>query len=180
VKRKTILFGLGTNELLLSLHGLLFILIVGFASYIFGAIYFKRIESEIYIRRLKISSLVTFLLVLGLMISGILPDVNFGSGLLSATYTNSYGNFTQSVNDTTVGAFTGPLLFDMMEHVSFVGLALTGVVTYLIWDYGELVVTDKRVKWSTLSIILVIVAWLLVLGVIGTIMTKTLTFPPGT
>jgi hypothetical protein len=90
------------------------------------------------------------------------------------------GNFTQSISDSSAAAFTGPLLFDMMEHVSFVGLALTGVITYLIWNFGVLVITDRRVKWSVLSIILVTMAWLLVLGVIGTIMTKTLTFPPGT
>jgi hypothetical protein len=120
-------------------------------------------------------------MVLGLMVSGILPDVNFGSGaLLSASYSNDYGNFTQSISDASAAAFTGPLLFDMMEHVSFVGLALTGVITYLIWNFGVLVITDRRVKWSVLSIILVTMAWLLVLGVIGTIMTKTLTFPPGT
>jgi hypothetical protein len=172
--------GLGPNELMLSIHGLFFILIVGFGSYTFGAIYFKRFESEVYMTRLKISSLVTFLMVLGLMISGILPDINFGSGaVLSASYVNDYGNFTQTISDASVGAFTGPLLFDMMEHISFVGLALTGVVTYLIWTYGSLVITDRRVKWSILSLILVTVAWLLVLGVVGTIMTKTLTFPPG-
>lgn len=174
------LFGLGPNELLLSIHGLIFILIVGFASYIFGAIYFKRIESETYVKRLKISALVTFLLVLGLMISGMLPDTNFGSGAtLTASYTNNYGNFTQSISDASVGAFTGPLLFDMMEHISFIGLTLTAIITYLIWNYGELVITDMRVKWSILSLIIVTGAWLIVLGVVGTIMTKTLTFPPG-
>jgi len=174
------LFGLGPNELLLSIHGLLFILIVGFGSYIFGAIYFKETGSEVHMTRLKISSLVTFFLVLGLMITGILPDTNFGSGaLLSASYSNAYGNFTQIVTDESAGNFTGPLLFDMMEHVSFVGLALTGVITYLIWNFGNLVFTDGRVKWSVLSIILVTMAWLIVLGVVGTIMTKTLTFPPG-
>jgi hypothetical protein len=174
------LFGLGPNELMLSIHGLVFILIVGFASYVFGGIYFTKEPSKAFVTRLKFSALFTFLLTLGLMISGILPDVNFGSGaLLSASYGNDYGNFTQSITDASVGSFTGPLLFDMMEHISFVGLALTGVITYLIWSFGELVVTDKRVKWSVLSLILVTVAWLLVLGVVGTIMTKTLTFPPG-
>lgn len=175
------IFGFGPNELLLSIHGLLFILIVGFASYIFGGIYFTKTPEKAFITRLKFSALATFLLVIGLMVSGILPDVNFGAGaFLSASYGNDYGNFTQSISDASVGAFTGPLLFDMMEHVSFVGLAVTGVVAYLIWDFGELVITDRRVKWSILSLIVVTVAWLLVLGVVGTIMTKTLTFPPGT
>lgn len=165
---------------MLSLHGLFFILIVGFGSYVFGAIYFKRIESDVYVTRLKISALATFLAVFGLTITGILPDVNFASNFLSASYSNDYGNFTQNVGAITVGNFTGPLLFDMMEHISFVGLALTGVVTYLIWNFGKLVITDRRVKWSVLSLMLVTIAWLLVLGVVGTIMTKTLTFPPGT
>lgn len=172
--------GLGPNELMLSIHGLLFILIVGFASYTFGGIYFTKETSSTFVFRLKFSALVTFLLTLGLMISGMLPDVSFGDAtLLTATYSSAYGNFTQNVGAASAGNFTGPLLFDMMEHVSFVGLALVGVVTYLIWDYGSLVITDRRVKWSVLSLIFVTVAWLLVLGVIGTLMTKTLTFPPG-
>lgn len=173
-------FGLGPNELLLSVHGLMFILIVGFASYLFGGIYFTKTADKVFMTRLKVSALVTFLLVLGLMVSGVLPDVNFGSGaIFTASYANDYGNFTQSISDASVGSFTGPLLFDMMEHISFVGLALAGVVTYLIWDFGEVVITDGRVRWSILSLILVTVAWLLVLGVVGTLMTKTLTFPPG-
>jgi hypothetical protein len=175
------MFGFGPNELLLSVHGLAFILIVGFASYIFGAIYFTKTPDKVFITRLRISAVVTFLLVLALMVSGILPDVNFGSGAtFTAAYANDYGNFTQTVSDVSAGSFTGPLLFDMMEHISFVGLALTGVVTYLIWEFGELVITDGRVRWSMLSLILVTVAWLIVLGVVGTLMTKTLTFPPGT
>ncbi len=174
------IFGLGPNELLLSLHGLVFILIVGFASYIFGAIYFTKEPTKTFMTRLKVSSLITFLLVVGLLVSGVLPDVNFGSGsLLSASYTNDYGNFTQTISDATAANFTGPLLFDVMEHVSFIGGVLSGVITFLIWDFGELVVTETKAKWSVLSLIFVTVAWLLVLGVIGTIMTKTLTFPPG-
>ncbi len=174
------LFGLGPNELLLSIHGLVFILIVGFASYIFGAIYFTKEPSKSFVTRLKVSSLVAFLLVVGLLVSGILPDVNFGSGAtLTGAYTNNYGNFTQIISDASAANFTGPLLFDMMEHVSFIGGVLAGVVTFLIWDFGELVVTEPKAKWSVLSLIFVTVAWLLILGVIGTIMTKTLTFPPG-
>jgi hypothetical protein len=174
------LFGLGPNELLLSIHGLVFILIVGFASYIFGAIYFTKEPSKSFMTRLKISSLVTFLLVVGLLVSGILPDINFGSGsTLTSSYTNDYGNFTQTVSDASVAGFTGPLLFDMMEHVSFIGGVLAGVITFLVWDFGELVVTEPKAKWSVLSLIFVTVAWLIVLGIIGTIMTKTLTFPPG-
>ncbi len=173
------LFGLGPNELLLSVHGLLFILIVGFASYVFGAIYFTKEPNKTFMTRLKVSSLVTFFLVVGLLVSGVLPDVNFGSGVLTASYTNEYGNFTQTINDASAANFTGPLLFDMMEHVSFIGGVLTGVITLLVWDYGELVITEPKAKWSVLSLIFVTVAWLLVLGVIGTILTKTLTFPPG-
>lgn len=172
--------GLGPNELMLSLHGLLFILIVGFASYTFGGIYFTKEAGPTFVFRLKFSALMTFLLTLGLMVSGILPDINFGDAtLLTAAYSSPYGNFTQNVAAASAGNFTGPLLFDMMEHVSFVGLAMVAVITYLIWDYGSLVITDKRVKWSVLSLIFVTVAWLLVLGVVGTLMTKTLTFPPG-
>jgi hypothetical protein len=174
-------FGLGPNELMLSIHGLLFILIVGFASYVFGGIYFTKEPSQAFLTRLKLSALVTFLLVFGLMITGVIPDANgFAAGAtLTGSWSNDYGNFTQTISDASVGNFTGPLLFDMMEHISFVGLALTGVITYLIWDFGELVITDKRVKWSVLAVVFVTVAWLLVLGVVGTIMTKTLTFPPG-
>ncbi len=171
---------LGPNELFLSVHGLVFILLVGFASHVFGAIYFTKQPDKTFMTRLKISSLVTFLLVVGLMVSGVLPDVNFGAGAtLSASWSSDYGNFTQTISDSSVGSFTGPLFFDMMEHVSFIGVALTGVITFLIWYYGDLVVTERTARLSVLSLILVSVAWLLVLGVIGTLMTKTLTFPPG-
>jgi hypothetical protein len=174
-------FGLGPNELWLSLHGLIFILIVGFASYTFGGIYFTKDPTPVFVTRLKFSALVTFILTFVLMISGILPDTNFGNAtMLTAAYSSSYGNFTQNVGAVAAGNFTGPLLFDMMEHISFVGLALVGVITYLVWDFGALVVTDGRVRMSVLSIIFVTVAWLIVLGVVGTLLTKTLTFPPGT
>ena len=173
--------GLGPNETLLSVHGLVFILIVGFASYVFGGIYFTKDPDRAFILRLKFSALITFILTLGLMVSGILPDTNFGDAtLLTAAYGNSYGNFTQNVGAVSAGNFTGPLLFDMMEHISFVGLALAGVITYLIWVYGPLVITDRKVKMSVLTLIFVTVGWMCVLGVVGTIMTKTLTFPPGT
>lgn len=173
--------GLGPNELMLSVHGLVFILIVGFASYVFGGIYFTKDPSTQFITRLKFSALITFLLTLGLMISGMIPDTNFGNAtLLTAAYGNDYGNFSQNVGAVSAGNFTGPLFFDMMEHISFVGLALVAVITHLIWDFGALVVTDRKVKMSVLSLIFVTVAWLIVLGVVGTIMTKTLTFPPGT
>jgi hypothetical protein len=85
-----VIFGLGWNELLLSVHGLVFILIVGFAAYIFGAIYFEKTPDKTFIKRLKLSALLTFILVLALMISGMLPYTNFGSGAtLTAAYTNN-------------------------------------------------------------------------------------------
>ncbi len=175
------MFGLGPQETWLSIHGLIFILLVGFASYVFGAIYFTKQPDKSFMFRLKVSSLAAFLLVVALMVSGVLPDMNgFAAGAtLTGSWSNDYGNFTQTVSDVSVGNFTGPLLFDFMEHISFIGVALTGLVTFLIWEYGEMVVTDRTARWSVLSLILVTVAWLVVLGVVGTLMTKTLTFPPG-
>jgi hypothetical protein len=67
----------------------------------------------------------------------------------------------------------------MMEHISFVGLALTGVITYLIWVFNAMVISDRLVRRSILSLIIVTEAWLFILGVVGTLMTKTSTFPPG-
>ena len=174
-------FGLGPNEVYLYIHGLLFILIAGFACYLFGGIYFTKTPDKTFMFRLRYSALITFFLVLGMTITGLLPDMSgFGSGaFLTSSWQTTYGNFTQSITDTSLGNFTGPYIFDMMEHISFVGLAMVGVVTYLIWDFGELVVTEARVKWSILAIMFVTVAWLIILGVVGTILTKSLTFPPG-
>jgi hypothetical protein len=145
---------------------------------VFGAIYLTTTPDERLIRRLKSLSLLSFILAVVLLITGILPDINFGFGAsFSYSVANDFGNFTANVSDTSLAALTGPLLFDMMEHVTLIGPAIAGVVTLLIWHYGEFVVTDPKIKRSVLILMLTGAAWLFVLIWIGMYLTKILTFP---
>lgn len=98
---------------------------------------------------------------------------------MSGTYSTAFGNYTASVSDAALGNFTGPLLFDMMEHVSLLGPAIAGVITGLIWYYKEKVLSDPEVKRSVLILLTIAIAWMLILATMGVIMVKTLTYPPG-
>lgn len=174
------MFGIGRHTVWLDMHGLLMFLTLIFGAYLFGAIYFARDPSEEHVRRLKISGVVTFALFLLLMISGIVPDAAFDSGAtFSARTSNDFGTFTSHVTDSTLGAFTGPLLFDMMEHVSLIVPGLVAVVGYLILHFGREAMTVPAIRRSVLSLMLVTAGWTLVLGMIGVYITKVLTFPAG-
>jgi hypothetical protein len=174
------MFGIGPNTVWLDLHGLLMFLILIFAAFLFGAIFFAKQPDAQLVRRLKISSAVTFVLLLLLMISGIIPDTAFGAG---ATFTqatsNDFGTFKSIVTDSGLGNFTGPLLFDLMEHVTLIVPGLAAVVGYLIWHYGGKVITVPSIKRSVLSLMLLAGTWTMVLGAIGVYITKVLTFPAG-
>jgi hypothetical protein len=145
---------------------------------VFGAIYLSSQADERLVRRLKWLSIFSFVLVVLLLITGILPDINFGFGA-TFTYTasNDFGNFTATVSDASLSNLTGPLLFDIMEHVTLIGPAIAGVITLLIWHYGELVITDPRIKRSVLVLMLTGGAWLFVLLWVGMYLMKILTFP---
>jgi len=78
------MFGLGWNTVLLDLHGVLMFVTLIFSAFLFGAIFFVRQPDAVMVRRLKVSSIVAFVGLLGLMITGIIPDISFGSGGPSA------------------------------------------------------------------------------------------------
>jgi hypothetical protein len=174
------MFGLGWNTVLLDLHGVLMFVTLIFSAFLFGAIFFVRQPDALMVRRLKVSSIVAFVGLLGLMITGIIPDISFGSGgTFSGTVTNDFGTFVTKVTDTTLGNFTGPLLFDMMEHVSLIVPGLAAVIGFLILYLGRRVMTEPAIRGSVLSLMLVAGAWTFVLGAIGVYITKILTFPAG-
>ncbi len=174
------MFTIGPNTIWLDLHGLLMFLILIFAAFLFGAIFFAKDPDERLVRRLKISAAVTFVLLMLLMITGMIPDINFAAGAtFTHTTTNDFGAFKAVVTDTSLGNFTGPLLFDMMEHVTLVVPGLSAVVGFLIFYYGARVITNPTIKWSVLSLMFLAGAWTLVLGGIGVYITKILTFPVG-
>jgi hypothetical protein len=174
------MFGIGYNTFLLYLHFSMLLPIAIGLAYVTGALLFTREPTAKDVARLKMVSWLTFLFVICLLIFGVLPDINFGSGAaLSASYGTSYGNFTQQVTDASVGNFTGPLYFDMIEHVSFIGIGLAGAALALIWSMGSLVFTVRKLKWSILSILIIAVVWIFVLALMGITMTHTLAFPAG-
>lgn len=170
---------LGWQTLWLDLHGLLMFIILVFAAFLFGAIFFARDPDVRMVRRLKISAAVTFVALMGLMITGMVPDVAFAADAISGTIKNSYGTFTSQVTDEGVGNFAGPLLFDMMEHVSLIVPGLAAVAGVLIFHYGGRVITVPAVRRSVLSLMAITGIWTLALGAIGVYITKILTFPIG-
>ncbi len=174
------MFGIGANTFWLDLHGLLMFLVLVFAAFLFGAIYFSKEPDEWLVRRLKISSAVTFVLLLLLMLTGMIPDINFAFGAtFTHTTTNDFGTFIAKVTDGSLGNFTGPLLFDMMEHVTLIVPGLSAVVGFLIFYYGGRVITHPTIKRSVLSLMVLAGIWTLALGGMGVYITKILTFPVG-
>ena len=173
-------FSFGWHTLWLDLHGLLMFLILVFAAFLFGAIYFTKDPDARTVRLLKISAVGTFVALLALMITGMIPDTGWAGSQLSATAHNAYGTFSSNVTDDGAGNFAGPLLFDIMEHVSLIVPGLAAVAGALILGYGERVITVPAIRRSVLSIMAVTGLWTLVVGAIGVYITKVLTFPVGT
>lgn len=172
------IFNIGPNNFWLDMHGLLMFLIMTFGAFVFGAVYFGKDPDANMVRRLKISSVVTFVALLLLMITGIVPDAGFGSGATFSYVThNAFGSFTSHVTDTTLGNFTGPLLFDMMEHTSQIVPGLSLVILFLIYIYGDRVITVPTIRRSVESLMVLAGAWTLVIGAIGVYITKALTYP---
>lgn len=173
-------FPIGANNFWLDMHGLLMFLILTFGAFVFGAVYFSKDPDAATVRRLKISSLVTFVALILLMITGIVPDAGFGSGATFSYAThNALGAFTSHVTDTSLGNFTGPLLFDMMEHSSQIVPGLALVILLLIYHYGARVVTVPAIRRSVESLMVLAGIWTLALGAIGVYITKVLTYPIG-
>jgi tetrahydromethanopterin S-methyltransferase subunit E len=171
---------LGWRTLWLDVHGLLTFLVLVFAAFLFGAIFFTKDPDARTVRRLKISAIGTFAALLALMITGMIPDTAFSAGsVFSGTIHNSYGAFTNHVSDSGLANFSGPLLFDMMEHVSLIVTGLAAVAGVLILHYGERVITVPVIRRSVLTLMGVTGIWTLVIGAIGVYLTKVLTFPVG-
>jgi hypothetical protein len=174
------MFSIGPNTFWLDVHGLLMFLLLIFASFLFGAIFFSKNPDQQLVRRLKISSAATFGLLVLLMISGIIPDIQFAFGSTFTQHaTNAFGTFNSQVGDDTLGNFTGPLLFDMMEHVTMIVPGISAVIGFLVFHYGEQVITNQAIRRSVLSLMFLAGAWTLALGAIGVYITKVLTFPVG-
>lgn len=87
--------------------------------------------------------------------------------------------FSNHINATGLGNFTGPLLFDMMEHVSLVVPGLAAVAGVLIFTAGERVITVPAIRASVLWLMSITGIWTLIIGAIGVYITKVLTYPPG-
>jgi len=176
-------FGMGYNTLMLQLHRFVMILILMFAAFLFGAILFTRDPDEKMVRRLKISSIVTFVGVLLLMLTGLIPDLSFGTtSLFNGTTAGgdpnfTFGTITRSITDADLGGFTGPMLFDMMEHASFVVVGLAAMIGFLVFHYGKQVITSPNVRFSVLSLMLVTAFWIATLGGIGGYLVSVLSFP---
>jgi hypothetical protein len=77
--------------------------------------------------------------------TGMVPGINFAAGATFAhSTTDDFGMFTAQVTDNSLSNFTGPLLFDMMEHVTLIVPGLAAVVAFLIFYYGARVITNRR------------------------------------
>ena len=171
-------FEVGRNTLWLDTHGLLMLAVLVFGAFLCGALWFARQADDRLVRGLKAASLLTFLALVLLTFTGLVPDVQFEKGAgFSGTFHNAFGTFQSTVTDDNLGALTGPLLFDIMEHVSFVLPALAALICFLVWHYGRRVVEDGTVRRSVLSLAAVTLAWVLVIGGMGVYVTKVLTFP---
>ena len=172
-------FTFGWYTFWLGLHGMLMFLLLVFAAFLFGAIFFAKDPDARTVRRMKISAVGTFIGLLALIVTGIIPDIGFDGSHLTATMQNSYGTFSSKVTDDGVGNFAGPLLFDMMEHVSLVVPGLAAAIGVLILHYGARVVTVPTIRRCVLSLMVLTGVWTLALGAIGVYITKVLTFPLG-
>lgn len=171
-------FLVGRNTLWLDAHGLLMTLTLMALAFLCGALWFVRQADARAVRGLRAISLVAFVALALLMFTGLVPDVRFEKGAeFSGTVHNEFGTFTSAVTDDNVAALTGPLLFDMMEHVSFVLPVLAALIAFLVWHHGRRVFEDATVRRSVQFVAAVTVAWVLAIGSMGVYVTKVLTFP---
>lgn len=170
---------LGPDTFWLDLHGMMMFIILVFSAFLFGAIFFAKTADAVLVRRLKLSAAVTFAALLLLIISGIIPDIGFTAGALNGTTHNAYGTFTNHVTNASLGNFTGPLLFDMMEHASLIVPGIAAVVGVLIFVYGGEVITVASIRRIVLSLMVLAGIWTIAIGGIGVYLTKVLTYPLG-
>jgi hypothetical protein len=171
-------FEIGSNTMWLGAHGMLMLVILISLAFLFGAIWFSRRADEQLVRGLKAASMTTFIALVLLMITGLVPDIGFGEGAsFSGSFHTDFGKVQSTVTNDNLSAFTGPLLFDVMEHVSFIVPGLAALLCFLIWHYGRRVVEERAIRGATLSVLVLTVGWVLVIGNLGLYVTKVLTFP---
>jgi len=171
-------FELGSNTMWIGVHGFLMTVILICLAFLFGVIWCSRQADERLVRGLKAASMITFLSLLLLMITGLIPDIGFEKGAaFSGSFQNDFGLFQSTVTDENLGAFTGPLLFDIMEHISLIVPGLAALLCFLIWHYGKRVVEDRVVRGPVVSLMTLTVAWILAIGHLGFYVTKVLTYP---
>jgi len=171
-------FQVGPETMWLGAHGLFMLVILAGLALLFGALWGGRPADARLVAALRVVSLLTLLALVALTVSGLVPDVAFDKGTaLSGTLQNGFGTFRAQVSDDNLGAFTGPLLFDVMEHVSLVVPGLALLLCFWIWHHGRRVVEDAAVRRTALWLVAVIGFWVLAIGNIGLYLTKVLTFP---
>lgn len=171
---------LGPDTIYVNVHYGIFIAMLFFSAFLLDAVFFYKTADPQVVQLITISSFILFLMILAVNVTGVIADVPMSAGAaVSGNWANGFGNYTASVSDAGIGNFTGPLFFDMMEHVSLIGPGLAAVITVLIWYYKEQVLTNPDVKRPVLILLTIAIAWALILATMGVIMTKTLTYPSG-
>ncbi len=173
------LLGFGPQTMWVNLHYAAFILLLFAVMFLLDLVYLPRTASPQLTRGMKIAGILLFVTILLVVVLGIIPDIPFDTAHVAGSYNSPYGTIQSNITDAGVANFTGPLIFDMMEHTSLIVPGIFGVTAVLINHYGERVVSDPRLKQVVLSLIALGAAWTLVLAVMGVVMVKTLTFPPG-
>jgi tetrahydromethanopterin S-methyltransferase subunit E len=154
------------------------VIVVICLAFLAGAIWFSRQADDRLVRGLKTASMATLVAFVLLTITGLVPDVAFeGGATFSGTFHNDFGTVQSTVSDDNVGAFTGPLLFDVMEHITLVVPGLALLICFLVWHFGKRVVEDQVVRRSVLSLLFLTGFWVLALGSVGVYITKILTYP---
>ena len=171
-------FVLGNHTLWLCTHGLLMVVALIVVAFLCGVVGFDRPADERLVRALKWLGALGLVAMVALMVTGLVPDVDFDKGQgFSGSFHTGFGTFQASVTDDNLGAFTGPLLFDMMEHVSFVVPGLAALLCFLIWHYGRRVIEDRVIRGAAVVTAALMVGWVLVIGSLGVYVTRILTFP---
>lgn len=173
-------YHLGPFSAIVNLHYGLFIVAFFFLAFLIDAIYFLEKSDRGKVALLKFGSMALFLMVVAVVILGLASDMPLNSGApLSATWQGTYGNHTQNVTDTQATVLCNSLFMDMMEHTSLIGPGMGAVLVGMTWSYQGQILTDRRVKGTFLFLMGIALAWVLVIAVMGVILTKTVTYPPG-
>lgn len=171
---------LGIGTTLINLHYGTFIVALFFAAFLIDFIYFVKTSNRDLTVLLKFGAVAVFVLVVGVVILGLAADIPvMDSGSLSGLWSTPYSSSAQVVTGDQANRFCNALLTDMMEHTSLLGPGLAAVLLSLVWNYQGSVLTDPKVKRGVLLLMGIGLARVLVLALIGVILTKTLTLPPG-